>query len=67
MKPTQEKLCQALIVIGSEYRADSGVRKETICRLAELGLIQWDGEWELTDAGAKLLPKLQDGAAPQLF
>jgi hypothetical protein len=69
MKPTPAELCQALVIIGSNFRAIDSVRDATFRRLAELGLIRWEpGEWELSRAGIKLLPKLLDGAAvPELI
>ena len=69
MKPTQAELCQALVIIGTDFRAIDSVRDETFRRLAELGLIRWEpGEWELSHAGVKLLPKLLDGVAvPELI
>jgi hypothetical protein len=64
MKPTQAELCQALVIVGSEYAAIDDVRSDTLHRLAELGLIHWNaGEWWLSDAGVKLFPKLSDGHA----
>jgi hypothetical protein len=64
MKSTQAELCQTHVIVGSEYAAIDSVRDDTLHRLAELGFIHWNaGQWELTAAGDKLLPKLEDGLA----
>ena len=67
-KPTPAELAAGIIAIGAEPSTIEDVGNLTIHRLAELGLAQWcNGQWELTAAGAKLLPKVQDGAAlPEL-
>jgi hypothetical protein len=64
---THSDLCAALVIIGAEYC--DGVSKAETDRLAALGLIQWEaGEWSLTAAGSKLLPRLIDGdEVPELM
>jgi hypothetical protein len=57
---THSDLCAALVIIGAE--PCDAVSKAETNRLAELGLIHFEaGEWSLTAAGSKLLPRLIDG------
>lgn len=61
MNPAHDELCHAIIVVGAEW-TEGGVEPESLHRLAELGMAQWnEGAWELTVAGLKLLPPLLDG------
>jgi hypothetical protein len=64
MKPTHDDLCAAIMAIGAQYCAIEAIEHETLHRMAELGLAQWnsdDATWELTAAAKKLLPSLMDG------
>jgi hypothetical protein len=62
MTPAHEELCHAIIVLGSETCGMDDVQPETLHRLAELGLAQYESPgWTLTKAGLRLLPMLMNG------
>ncbi len=55
------ELCDALRIIAAGNPAAVYIRSESLNRLSELGLIQFDGQWKLTTAGRLLLPSLEAG------
>ena len=62
-----DDLAHAIVVVGSEYCAIGDVSADTLTRLAEMGLAsQVDGEWQLTPASAKLLPRAMEGEPLEL-
>ena len=60
------ELCDALRIIAAGNPAADYIRSETLDRLSDLGLIQFDGQWKPTTAGRLLLPSLEAGDLPNL-